>query len=269
VFKFFEDTVIDVRYLDNDESYFIHTNTGRMRLAQKKRSDKCYLYFKKGFSGKVKRKQADPVAITDLIVDDNVYRKRKGIYRFPISESGEVTVNDGCHDYLIRSIFPSKSPAVPEGPPVKKFNWKHGAISLMVHMLFLAVLTFMPESQIEDKAEPETRFVQVDPQLLEKFQETKKPAVKPPPKKPKAIKPAAKPVKKKEPVKKKATVKKSTSKKRNPQKFQKSRAKQPSKQLLPNRVRKPTSRLFQSIRMPAEATAKAIPLTEMSIRSAY
>ncbi len=239
VFKFFEDTVIDVCYLDNDESYFIHTSTGRMRLAQKKRSDKCYLYFKKGFTGKLKSKQADPVAITDLIVDDNVYRKRKGIYRFPISESGEVSVNDGCHDYLIRSILPSKSPAVPEGPPVKKFNWKHGAISLMVHMLFLAVLTFMPESQIEDKTEPETRFVQVDPQLLEKFQETKKPAVKPPPKKPKAIKPAAKPVKKKEPVKKKASVKKSTSMKKKPAKVSKKPGKQPSKQLLPNRVRKP------------------------------
>ena len=221
VFKFFEDTVIDVCYLDNDESYFINTSTGRMRLAQKKRSDKCYVYFKKGFTGKLKSKQADPVEITDLIVDDNVYRKRKGIYRIPISESGEVIVNDGCHDYLIRSILPSKSPSVPEGPPAKKFNWKHGAISLIVHMLFLAVLTFMPESQIEDKTEPENRFVQVDPQLLEKFQETKKPAVKPPPKKPKAIKPAAKPVKKKEPVKKKASVKNSTSIKKKPAKVSK------------------------------------------------
>jgi outer membrane biosynthesis protein TonB len=161
------------------------------------------------------------VAITDLIVDDNVYRKRKGIYRIPISDSDEVSVNDGCHDYLIRSILPSKSPAVPEGPPAKKFNWKHGAFSLMVHMLFLAVLTVLPVSQIKDTSEPETRFVQVDPQLLEKAQEAKKPTVKPPPKKPKAAKPAAKPVKKKEPVKKKASVKKSTTTQKKPAKVSK------------------------------------------------
>ena len=221
VFKFFEDTVIDVCYLNNNESYFIHTSTGRLRLAHKNRSDKCYLYFKRGFTGKVKRKQSDPVAITDLIVDDNVYRKRKGIYRFPISDSGEVSVNDGCHDYLIRSILPSKSPAVPEGPPAKKFNWKHGAFSLLVHMLFLAVLTYLPVSQIKDTSEPETRFVQVDPQLLEKARKAKKPTVKPPPKKPKTTKPAAKPVKKKEPVKKKASVKINTSTKKKPAKVSK------------------------------------------------
>ncbi len=203
VFKFLEDTVIDVCYLNGNESYFIHTSTGRFRLAQKNGSDIGYLYFNNGFTGTVKTKQSEPVALTDLLVSDNLYRKRKGIYRFPIADSGEVIVNDGCHDYLIRSILPGKSPAVPEDPPAKKLSWKHGVFSLMVHMLFLAVLTFLPVSQFKDATEPETRFVQVDPQLLEKLQKNKKPTVKPPPKIPKETKPAPKPVKKKEPVKKK------------------------------------------------------------------
>ena len=212
VFKFLEDTVIDVCYLNRDDSYYIPTSRGRFRLAQKKGYDNGYLYFNKGFSGTVRSKHSNPVAITDMLVGDNLYRKRKGIYRFPITDSTEIIVNDGCHDYLIRSVLPSKSPAVPESPPVKKLSWKHGAVSLAAHLLFLVVFTFLPVSQLKETPEPETRFVQIDPQLLEKVQETKKPAVKPPPKPPKKAKPAPKPVKKKAAVKKRPAVKKKPTK---------------------------------------------------------
>ena len=212
VFKFLEDTVIDVCHLKHDESYFIHTSTGRFRLVQKNGSDKSYLYFNDGFTGTVKTKQSEPVAITDLLVSDNLYRKRKGIYRLSIADSNEVIVNDGCHDYLIRSIVPGKTPDVPESPPAKKLFWKHGAISLIVHMFFLAVLTILPVSQFKETPEPEPRFVQVDPQLIEKLKENKKPAVKPPPKIAKETKPAPKPVKKKEPVKKSTSAKKKPAK---------------------------------------------------------
>jgi hypothetical protein len=212
VFKFHADSVIDVCYLNSNESYFTHTSTGRFRLVQKNGSDKGYLYFNEGFTGTVRTKKSDPVAITDLLVDDNLYRRRKGIYRFPIADFGEVFVNDGCHDYLIRSILPGKSPIVPEVPPAKKLFWKHGVFSLIAHLLFLAVLTFLPVSQVKDVPEPETRFVQVDPQLIEKLKDNKKPAVKPPPKMPKEAKPAPKPVKKKEPVKKSTSVKRKPAK---------------------------------------------------------
>ena len=209
VFKFHTDTVVDVCYLNSGESYFTHTSKGRrFRLAQKNGSEKGYLYYRKGFTGTVKTQKSDPVAITDLIVGDNLFRKRKGIYRIPIDPSDEVVVNDGCHDYLIRPIWPSQSPAVPDGPPAKKIFWKHGAISLMVHLLFLTVLTFLPVSQFKDTPEPETRFVQVDPQLMEKLQENKKPAKKPPPKPPQKTKPPPKPVEKKTAVKKSTAVKK-------------------------------------------------------------
>jgi len=212
VFKFLEDTVIDVRYLNSNESYFIHTSTGRFRLAQKNGSDRSYFYFSKGFKGAVHTKNSARLAIADLLVDENLYRKRKGIYRLSIADCHEVIVNDGCHDYLIRSIVPGKSPAVAESPPTKKLFWKHGAFSLIVHMLFLAILTFLPVSQFKEKPEPETRFVQVDPQLIEKLKENKKVAVKAPPKIPKQTKPAPKPVKKKEPVKKSTSVKKKAAK---------------------------------------------------------
>jgi pSer/pThr/pTyr-binding forkhead associated (FHA) protein/outer membrane biosynthesis protein TonB len=208
VFKFLKDTVIDVCYLDHNKSYFIQTTATRFRLARKNGSDKGYFYFSDGFTGSVNNKASGPVTISDLFIDKNLYHKRKGIYRHLIAESDEVFINDGCYDYLIRPLLPGKSPEVPESPPIKKLSWKHGVISLMVHMLFLAVLTFLPASQLKEAAEPETRFVQVDPQLLDKLQEKHKPVVKPPPKKPKQ---AAKSLPKKKLVKKKEAVKKNTS----------------------------------------------------------
>jgi pSer/pThr/pTyr-binding forkhead associated (FHA) protein/outer membrane biosynthesis protein TonB len=216
VFKFREDTVIDVRYLNSKESYFTHSSTGRFRLAQKNGSDKGYLYFNEGFTGTVGTKESGPVSITELLVRDNLYRKRKGIYRLPIPDMGEVIINDGSYDYLIRPIIPSQSPAVPEGPRAKTLSWKHGALSLAVHMLFLVVLAFLSTAQLKEAPEPETRFVQVDPHLLEKIQKKNKPVVKPPPPKPKETKPATKPVKRKEPVKKKEAVKKRVAVKKKP-----------------------------------------------------
>ena len=182
-----------------------------------------FFYFLDGFSGSVLTKNSGTLTIADLLVSDNLYHKRKGIYRRSISEFEEVIVNDGCHNYLIRSVLPGKSPAVSESPAVTKFHWKHGLISLLAHILILAILTILPGSQSHVAPEPEPRFVQVDPQLLNKLQEKRKPVVKPPPKTPQKPKPAPapKPIQKKEPVKKKKAVKKSTSVKKKPKKVSK------------------------------------------------
>ena len=214
VYKFMDDTVVDVCYLDKNKSYFIQTNTSRFRLAQKNGSDTGYFYFSDDFTGSVRTVNSGSVAIADLLIDKNLHHKRKGIYRHSIAESDEICINDGCHDYLIRSIKPGESPAVSDNPPIKELSWKHGVISLIVHLFFLAIITFLPVSQLKEDPEPETRFVQVDPQLLEKLQEKPKPVVKPPPEKPK-------PVPKKETVKKKEAVKKSTPVKKKPTKVSK------------------------------------------------
>lgn len=209
IFQFLKNSVIDVRLLDCNQNYFIQTSSGRFRLARKDRSDRNYFYFSDDFCGTVRTKQTGSVAISELLTDDNLYHKRKKIYRLALSESDEIIVNNGCHDYLVRCICRSKSPTVAEDTPVKELSWKHGVISLMVHILFLAFLTFLPLAQTKDAPEPETRFVQVDPIMIEKLKEKPKPVVKPPPKK---AKPAPKPVKKKQVVKKKPSVRKKSVK---------------------------------------------------------
>ena len=237
VFKFLDNTVLDVCYLDSKQHYYIQNHSNRFRLAQKNGSDTGYFYFSNDFTGTVRSKSSGPVSITDLLVDDNLYHKRRGIYRLTLADSDEVFINDGRHDYLIRPVQPSKSPAVSENPPQKELSWKHGLISLLVHLLFLAMVTLLPASQPKETPEPETRFVQVDPQLLNKLQEKPKPVVKPPPQKPK-------PVPKKEPVKKKEAVKKITPAKKKPPKVSKTSlktAKRPSASKSNKKARKPVA----------------------------
>ncbi|MBT8367414.1 MAG: FHA domain-containing protein, partial [Deltaproteobacteria bacterium] len=175
VFKFRADAVIDVSYLNSKESYYINSNRGRFRLAQKNGSEKGYLYFNDNFTGTVRTKESGEVSISDFLIDDHLYRKRKGIYRLPIPDPGEVFVNDGCFDYLIRPVFPSQSPAVRQTRQTKGLSWKHGASSLLIHMVFLVVLTLLPISVIKQTSEPETRFVKVDPHILNRIQPKPKP----------------------------------------------------------------------------------------------
>ena len=208
MFKFRADTVTDVRYLNHKESYYTASNMGRFRLARKNGSEKGYLYFSDSFTGTVRTKKSDAVPLSDFLTDDYVYRKRKGIYRLPIPDPGEVFINDGCYDYLIRPVFPSQSAAVLQTRPAKELSWKHAAFSLLVHMIFLVVLALLPKSVLQNTPEPETRFVKVDPHILEQIQPKPKPVVKPPPPKPRQAKPAPMPVQKKPVVKKKAVAKK-------------------------------------------------------------
>ena len=216
VFKFRENTVTDVCYLNSKESYYTASNMGRFRLAQKNGFEKGYLYFSDNFTGTVRTKKSDAVPLSDFLTDDYLYRKRKGIYRLPIPDPGEVFINDGCYDYLIRPVFPSQSAAVLQTRPAKELSWKHAASSLLVHIIFLVVLALMPKSVLQNTPEPETRFVKVDPHILDQIQPKPKPVVKPPPTKPREAKPAPKPVQKKPPVKKKPVVKKKAVAKKKP-----------------------------------------------------
>ncbi len=208
LFRFREDRVIDARYLGRHENYYLESNRKRFRLIHTNGSNRSYWYFDDRFSGTVKSGDSDAIPISELQVDENLFRKRRRLYRLPLSDIDEIRLNDGSDDYLVRTVLPGLSPVVAEDRPPKKLNWKHGAISVMAHLLFLLVIAFLPLSPNKTMPEPETRFVKVDPNLMDQIQQKEKPVVKPPPPKPKETPPAVKPVQKKKPVKKKAVAKK-------------------------------------------------------------
>ena len=208
VFKYRGDEVVDVQYVDSKESYFIDFNRKRFCLVRKTRSGENYFYFNNSFSGTVRSRQTETIPIENLHVKENLYRKRKGLYRISLPDSGEVIVTSGSYDYHIRSILPGLSPAVQASTKTKELPWKHGVASLLIHTVILVAFSVMTLAPAKETLEPETRFVQVDPHQLEKLQKKTKPVVKPPaPPKPEPVKPTPKPVEKKVVAKKKPVPK--------------------------------------------------------------
>ena len=221
IFKFRKDSVVDVKYLNGKSNFFIRMDRKRFRLAHKTKKGQNFFYFDDRFSGIIRDKHSGVVPLSDLQVKENLYRRRKGLYRISVPETGEVVVSDGCYDYLIRGIAPSQSPHVPETAKSKKIDWKYLGYSLGVHVVMLVFFTVMTLLPSKPPPEPETRFVTVDQQQLAQIRQKPKPVVKPKPKK--VV--AAKPVKKKPVVKKKAVKKTPKPRKRTVQKTTKARRK--------------------------------------------
>ena len=233
VFKYRGDEVVDVQYLNIKESYYIEFNRKRFCLVRKNRSGESYFYFNNSFSGAVRNRQSGNISIENLQVEENLYRRRKGLYRISLPDSDEVIVSSGSYDYHIRAIVPSQSPAVRTSVRTKELPWKHAAASLLVHTIILIIFSVLTVSPAKDALEPETRFVQVDPQQLEQLQKKTKPVVKPPPPpKPEAVKPTPKPVEKKVVPKKKPVAK------------PKKRIKKPPKRVVAKSRRKSTKPKF-------------------------
>ena len=190
IFKFRKNSVVDVQFIRAKGSFFIHLDRKRFRLARKSRSGKNFFYFDQRFAGIVRDKANGIVPLSDLQVKENLYRRRKGLYRLIVPDAGEIVVSDGCYDYLIRGLTPSQSPPVPTSAKSKKMSWKYLGYSLGVHvaaLLILAVASFFSGGPFE-KEEP--RFVTVDQSQLARVMQRPKRAVKPRPKKVAAVKPA-------------------------------------------------------------------------------
>jgi len=200
IFKFRNDSVVDVKYLNGKANFFIQIDRKRFRLARKNKTGQNFFYFDERFAGIVRDKTNGVVPLSELQVKENLFRRRKGIYRIGIPEMGEVVVSDGCYEYLIRGMIPSQSPRVPETAKSKKINWKYLGYSFGVHIVMLVFFTVLSLLPSKPAPEPETRFVTVDQQQLAQIRQKPKRVVKP---KPKKIA-AARPVRKKQVVKKKA-----------------------------------------------------------------
>lgn len=230
IFKFRKDSVVDVKYLNGKSNFFIRMDRKRFRLAHKTKKGQNFFYFDDRFAGIIREKNSGVTPLSELQVKENLYRRRKGLYRISVPETGEVVVNDGCYDYLIRGIVPSQSPNFPETAKSKKIDWKYLGYSLGVHVVMLIFITVMSLLPSKPPPEPESRFVTVDQQQLAQIRQKPKPVAKPKPKK--VV--AAKPLKKKPVVKKKAVKKTPKPRKRTVQKSKtktrrKARARTPSR----------------------------------------
>jgi len=208
------DDVIDVLFLKKKDKYTKTDENGRFRLAENKKADTCFFYFNDQFGGTIRGSDGFTENIHDLRTPDNLYRKRKRIYRGIVPTTGHVILSDGYYDYVLRRVWRNQGPKVAE--PAKKgvFFHKHLVKSSMFHAIVLVLLTlFISLPDPSRRPLPEARFVQIDQrQLLERkkasaVQRPKKPK---PSQRPEAVEPFEKPAK----MAKKATSRKGKPRRR-------------------------------------------------------
>jgi hypothetical protein len=180
--------IVDISFLREKEKYYKTDENGRFRLAENKKASKCHFYFTDQFTGTVQSGDGLTRDIAELCTRDNLYRRRKGIYRNAVPTNGHVTVTDGYYDYVLRKGVRNPGPMVAEPPKKEIFFHKHLVKSSAFHVVVLIFMTlFISLPNPSERELPEARFVQIDErELLDRKR------VEPPPR-PKKAKPAQRP----------------------------------------------------------------------------
>lgn len=199
IVKYRNDDVIDAGFISTKEKYYYRDEKRRNCMVEYTAGGKMYVFVHQLDGMKIVAATAGESAIdpVQMMSSENLYRKRKQIYRIELPENGSVTLSDDIYTYFIRSSYCQKSPNVAE-PKRERFEFKKYMLrSVGFHaamLLLLGIFISLPEAPTPIE---EARFVQLDTtQLLKK----EKPI--PPPS----------PPKKTEPVKKKTELKKDVPK---------------------------------------------------------
>jgi len=159
--------IVDISFLRKKEKYHKRDENGRFRLAENKKASKCHFYFTDQFSGTVQSGDGLTRDIADLCTRDNLYRKRKGIYRDAVPTNGHVTLTDGYYHYILRRGVRRPGPMVAEPPKKGIFFHKHLAKSSAFHVVVLIFMTlFVSFPNPSQRQVPEARFVQIDEREL-------------------------------------------------------------------------------------------------------
>ncbi len=195
VVKFRGDSVIDARFLNKKDRYHIKDHKGRrFCLAEVKASQRYFFYFDHQRKGLVKKENNTEIDTDALATSLRPFKKRKGIYRDIVPSCGEVVINDGYFQYLLRKVPQTKPPAIAHPAKEKSKRHKHLLTSIVFHVFFIAFLGLVPSFSPDKSEIDETRFVHLDETQMAELAKLAKPVPKPqvsPPVKPKP-KPKAK-----------------------------------------------------------------------------
>jgi len=206
--------VIDISFLRKKEKYYRTDENGRFRLAENKKTNKCYFYFNDQFSGTVQSGDDLSTDIEELCTRDNLYRKRKRIYRSIVPTNSHITLTDGYHDYVLRKVVRGQGPTVAEpakqGIPFRKHLVKSSAVHVFL-LVFLTLFVSLPNPS--QRPRPEARFVVIDQRQLidrKKMELVQQPKKTEQVQKPEPVEPFEKPAK----VAKKTTPRKAKPKRK-------------------------------------------------------
>lgn len=223
VLKYKNKILIDVNYLNPNEKYYLGSGKRKFLIAEYSRKNQFYFYFSEKYTGKIRKDSEKSIETAHLQTPENLFRKKKKIYRDTLPGNAEVVISDGTYEYLVRQAEKQESAEIIPFPPKQRKFHKFLLKSVLIH--FFLLIGFGLYSLIPDSSEPlpETHFVTIDADELLKLEKknTSPPKPKPEPKvqpkeKPKVVKvePRKKPPEKKTKAKPRqvASAKSSTTK---------------------------------------------------------
>ncbi|MGA1791237.1 MAG: AgmX/PglI C-terminal domain-containing protein, partial [bacterium] len=184
VVKFRQSNVIDVCFLQQKKKYYRRDGHKRFCLVEHKDPERCYFFFNDQCNGQVRINDTRNIALSRLTVPENIYRKRRRIYRYPLPKNGSVFLSDGYDEYLLRMVAQGKSPQVPE--PVKPENsfYKNLIKSSVFHILLIILggLFISLRAPILSPTSPDRpRFVQIGTsQIADNLEKIRKSSIKEP-----------------------------------------------------------------------------------------
>jgi hypothetical protein len=144
VIKCLNNSVVDVRYLDRRQKYYINLAGKRFRLAYHKGPGQYLYFFNHQLSGTIHGPDNTCRDIDTLKSQAQMDFKEEGTYHENIPESGQVKINDGCFDYFLSLVVPVPSPAIDLPRKRKIETLKHMVVSIIAHSVFIAFLGLIP-----------------------------------------------------------------------------------------------------------------------------
>ncbi len=202
IIKFSRDRVIDHIFLNKGEKYNQFNDTGKYCIADFNRSGKRFYYFNSNIKQVIKSDNTGTQVLEDLKIKENLYRKRKEIYRDTISPKQQIRLHDGCYEYLIRESVNAASPVVKMPEKSNKKDLKFFLISLGIHAALVLSLLIQSFVASQEDINIEPIFATIDSVELEKIIKKRTPPPKPKPKPPVKKEPVVVKPAEKKPVKK-------------------------------------------------------------------
>ena len=181
IIKTMGDSVADMRFLDKGKRYFLRTDNGRICLAENRSEEKTFAYFTPDFDGYVTSQDGRRNRLSAFQSDEYIHRKRKQLYRLPLSSGTVVTIREGRCRYDISLTDSLPSPHVAGTVTPKTMTWRHWAYSAALHLCLVMCMSiyFYFNAMAPQKQEP--HFVKIDISTLQALEAKK--LKKPEPKK--------------------------------------------------------------------------------------
>ena len=204
IIKTMGDSVADMRFLEKGKRYFLKTSNGRICLAENRSEKKAFAYFTPDHDGYVTSQNGRRNRLSAFQSEEYLHRRRKHLYRLPISSGTVVTIREGRCRYDISLTDTLSSPHVADTVTPKTMGWRHWAYSAGAHLCLVMCMSIYFYFNAMAPKPQEPHFVKIDISTLQALEakklkkpEPKKETPPPPPPKPEPVKMA-----KKEPPKK-------------------------------------------------------------------